>query len=112
MKKTLFVSALLFAWTALSPAAQEGAGPVSTGLLDTEKYSEYFGFNGGNINIRSNYIWAASDTDIEKFGVLNFDASKMNREDTRILTDTPLEFVLLSVTIQPKISSEMVIIWL
>jgi hypothetical protein len=64
--------------------------------LNVNSYISTFGFRNGQVDIRSNYIWSASDEDIEKFGVLNFDASTMSRDDTRIITDTPLEFALLS----------------
>jgi hypothetical protein len=66
--------------------------------------ASYFGFNNGKIDLDSDYIWEAADTEIEQFGALNFDASKMNRNDDRILTDIPLEFALLSYYSQPVLN--------
>jgi hypothetical protein len=65
-------------------------------MINTRQYVEIFGHQNGQINLRSNYIWAATDDDIEKFGALNFVSSTMSRDDTRIITDTPLEFALLT----------------
>ena len=74
-----------------------GTGALSdVSLLHTRRYSEYFGFRNGEVNLHSNYIWAASDEDILRFGALNIDTATAQPDDTRVLTDTTLEFALLS----------------
>ena len=66
------------------------------GMLNFNRYNSCFGFKNGNINLRSDYIWAAADDEISKFGALNIDPATAKQDDTRVLTDIPIEFALLS----------------
>jgi hypothetical protein len=92
MKKTIAVAVFLFA----AAGAVFGQTVSDTALLNTRSYAEIFGFQNGQVNISSNYIWSASDEEIDKFGALNIDPKTAKAGDTRVLTDIPLEFALLS----------------
>jgi hypothetical protein len=97
MKKTLFVSALLFAWAVLSPGAQEGVTDTGAGrdfmsdvsLLnagDLGSYSKLF-LNGNGSSMSSKYLRTAPREDLLRVSALEGDNTSV---------DTPLEIALLS----------------
>jgi hypothetical protein len=90
MKKIVVVAVFLFA------VAVTGIfGQTDVGLLNTRKYSEYFGFRDGVIKPDDqNYIWQAPRADRMLFRELGNSPSDI---------DTPLEFALLSYYSQPVI---------
>jgi hypothetical protein len=92
MRKLPLTAALLAA-CAVCLVAQEVPGTSAStfmsdvSLLNTRKYNEYFGFNDGNINIRSRYILSATKEERDVFAGL---------QGKETIIDTPLEFALLS----------------
>ncbi|MDR0657293.1 MAG: hypothetical protein LBG22_13350 [Treponema sp.] len=83
--RKLTVTVALLAACAVFLVAQEAPGTPAS-MLNLNRYVSYFGFPRGKIDVDSDYIWEASDNDIDKYGALTGD----------ILPDTPLEFALLS----------------
>jgi hypothetical protein len=65
------------------------------GMLNLNRYAEYFGFQGGRVNPNNDYVIGASRTDRRNFSVL---------DGSETVLDTPLEFALLSYYSQPVLN--------
>jgi hypothetical protein len=86
MKKTLFVIAFVCAALGAVFAQEVSVTPVGE-VLNVRSYASNFGFQNGEINIRSRYILSIPKEERDVFATL---------QGRETIIDTPLEFSLLS----------------